>query len=83
MPLFGKRNPRSIGEFFDRTCVRPLNVAFMAAPAGMQFGRLGSHWFKELQVLEPQVLISRLELRSLCHLLIVDRSPRPCGHLVS
>jgi len=27
-PLFGKRNLRSFGRVFDRTCVRPLNVAF-------------------------------------------------------
>lgn len=39
----------------DRTCVRPLNVGFHDARAGMLFGRLGSHRLRELQGLEPRV----------------------------
>jgi len=54
-PLFGKRNLRFVGGVFDRTCVRPLSVAFMTPRAGMLFGRPGSHRFRELQALEPRV----------------------------
>ena len=39
---------------FDRTCVRPLSVAFMTPRAGMLFGRRGSHRFRELPALEPR-----------------------------
>ena len=53
-PLFGKLNLRSFGGVFDRTCVRPLSVAFMTPRAGMLFGRLGSHRFRELQALGPR-----------------------------
>ena len=53
-PLFGKRNLRFVGGVFDRTCVRPLSVAFMTPRAGMLFGRPGSHRFRELQALEPR-----------------------------
>jgi hypothetical protein len=54
-PLFGKRNLRFIGVVLDRTCVRPLSVAYVTPRAGMLFGRLGSHRFRELQALEPRV----------------------------
>ena len=53
-PLFGKRNLRFVGGVFDRTCVRPLSVAFMTPRAGMLFGRRGSHRFRELPALEPR-----------------------------
>ena len=39
----------------DGACVRPLDVALMTPRAGMLFGRLGSHRFRELQALEPRV----------------------------
>ena len=55
LPLFGKRNLRFVGGVFDRTCVRPLSVAFMTPRAGMLFGRPGSYRFRELQALEPRV----------------------------
>lgn len=54
MPLFGKRKLRSFGGIYDRTCVRPLNVVFMTPRAGMLFGRLGFHRFRELQALKPR-----------------------------
>jgi len=54
-PLFGKLDLRSFGGVFDRTCVRPLSVAFMTPRAGMLFGRPGSHRFRELQALERRV----------------------------
>ena len=54
-PLFGKQNHRSFGGVFDRTCVRPLNVALITPRAGMLFGKLGSHRFREKPALEPRV----------------------------
>lgn len=53
-PLFGKRTLRFVGGLFDRTCVRPLSVAFMTPRAGMPFGRRGSRRFRELQALGPR-----------------------------
>ena len=33
---------------FNRSCVRPLNVAFVTPRASMLFGRLDPHRFREL-----------------------------------
>jgi hypothetical protein len=52
-PLFGKHNPRSVGRVYDQKCVGPLSVALMMPRAGMVFGRLGSHRFRERQALVP------------------------------
>lgn len=82
MPLFGKLDLRFFGGIFDRTCVRPHDVASMTPRAGMLFGRLGSHRFRELPALEPRSECPCLELQSPYRLLLVDRSPRPCGHAV-
>ncbi len=52
---FGKQNLRSFGGVFDRTCVRPHDVASVTPRAGMLFGKPGSHRFRELHALEPRV----------------------------
>ena len=54
-PLFCKRNLRCFGRIFDRTCVRPLDVPLMTPRAGLLFGKLDSHRFRELPALEPRV----------------------------
>lgn len=39
-PCFGKRNLRSFGGVFDRTCVRPLSVAFYDATGRFDLSRM-------------------------------------------
>lgn len=68
---------------FDRTCVRPLSVAFHDATGryAVQEGwvHIGSESCKRSS---PGSECPCLELRSPCRLLLVDRSPRPFGHAV-
>lgn len=71
------------GGVFDRTCVRPLSVAFYDATGGSccseGWVHIGSESCKRSS---PGSEFPCLELRSPYRVLLVDRSPWPCGHVV-